>query len=204
VSTQTKRYYSPAEYLELERAAEFKSEYFDGEIFAMSGASRAHGLIAANILASLHGQLRGKPCELFVADMRVKVDATGLYTYPDLVVACGDIRFEDKSLDTLLNPLVVIEVLSPSTEAYDRGTKFEHYRRLESLQEYVLVAQDRYHVDVFRRGEGGDWILSEARGLEETIRLPAIECQLELREVYDKVELPAEPRFPGRPKTKEN
>src|SRR5205085_5334550 len=121
-------YYTPEEYLILERQAEYKSEYFNGEIFAMTGASRRHNLVAANVLASLHGQLRKRPCEVYSSDMRVKVSPTGLYTYPDVVVVCNDPLFDDKQKDTLLNPTVLIEVLSKSTASYDRGEKFEHYR----------------------------------------------------------------------------
>jgi len=135
--------YTPAEYLELERAAERKSEYLDGRIRAMTGASRAHNLIALNIGAELRTQLRGRSCEAYVADMRVKVSSTGLYTYPDVVVACEPIQLEDAYLDTLLNPTVIVEVLSPSTEAYDRGDKLAQYRRLESLRECLLWHRTR-------------------------------------------------------------
>jgi Uma2 family endonuclease len=131
-----------AEYLEIERKAEIKSEYIAGRTYAMSGASRQHNLITANTLSEIHPQLRGRNCEAFVSDMRVKVSPTGMYTYPDDVAVCGEARFEDSHMDTLLNPTVIVEVLSGSTEAYDRGEKFAHYRRLESLREYVLVAQD--------------------------------------------------------------
>jgi Uma2 family endonuclease len=122
--------------------------------------------------------------------MRVKVDPSGLYTYPDLLVICGAERFDDAQKDTLLNPMLIIEVLSPSTEAYDRGDKFEHYRKLESLLEYVLIHQDKPHVERFvRQPEKNNWMLSEAKGLEATIRLDAIDCELALAEIYDKMEL---------------
>ena len=127
--------YTPEQYLELERKAPYKNEFVNGHIYAMSGASRAHNLITGNTHREVSSQLRGRPCETYVSDMRVKVNTTGLYTYPDVVVVCGEIRFDDAQKDTLLNPTVLIEVLSPSTEAYDRGEKFAHYRRLASLQE---------------------------------------------------------------------
>lgn len=189
MSTQPKRFITPEEYLVLERASEARHEYYAGEMFAMGGASRAHVLIVGNLIASLTLQLRGKPCEVLGIDMRVKLDKSGLYTYPDIAVACGDIKFEDRHLDTLINPTVIIEVLSPSTEAYDRGKKFEKYRELESLQEYLLVAQDRVHVEHYRRQNDGEWILAETSILDASLRLPTIDCQLALRDVYDKVDL---------------
>src|SRR5206468_6291774 len=118
------------------------SEYINGQIYAMSGASREHNLIVVNLIRELSSQLRGRPCEVYASDMRVKVRPTGMYTYPDVVAVCGEPRFEDEQVDTLVNPAVIVEVLSPSTEAYDRGQKFAHYRKLESLTEYVLVAQN--------------------------------------------------------------
>jgi Uma2 family endonuclease len=132
---------SPAEYLALERAAEHRHEYVSGRVYAMTGASREHNVIATNTSRALGNQLSGRPCETYQSDMRVKVSETGMYTYPDVVVACGTPAFEDAYVDTLLNPTVIIEVLSPSTEAYDRGEKFAHYRRLPSLREYLLIAQ---------------------------------------------------------------
>jgi Uma2 family endonuclease len=181
--------YSPEEYLALERKAEYKSEYLNGRIIAMSGASRWHNLIAGNLYRELSQQLRGRPCEAYTSDLRVKVSSTGLYTYPDITVACGDILFEDAEIDTLINPNVIVEVLSPSTEAYDRGEKFAHYRRLESLQEYVLVSQDRVRIEYYVR-QGTQWVFSEASTLDETVRLGSIGCDLILRDIYEKVEFP--------------
>lgn len=178
---------TPEEYLKLERKAERKSEYYRGEMYAMSGASREHNLIALNVSASLHRQLRHRPCEAYASDMRVKVSPTGLYTYPDLVVVCGKPQFEDAGLDTLLNPTALIEVLSPSTESCDRGSKFEQYRTLASLVDYLLIAQDRCHVEHYARQPDGKWLLTEARSLEETLRIASIECELALAEVYEKV-----------------
>ena len=179
--------YTPEEYLTLERKADYKSEYVNGQIIAMAGASRQHNLIAGNFYREVSQQLRGRPCEAYISDMRVKVSRTGLYTYPDVVVICGAIRFEDASNNTLLNPLVIVEVLSASTEAYDRGEKFAHYRRLESLQEYLLVAQDKVRLEHYVR-QGAQWVLSEVSDLTDTVHLASIGCDVGLQEVYDKVQ----------------
>lgn len=180
-------YYTPEEYLTLERKADCKSEYVDGQVIAMAGASRIHNLLAGNFYREVSQQLRGRPCEAYINDMRVKVSRTGLYTYPDVVVVCGEIHFEDVDNDTLLNPTVIAEVLSPSTEAYDRGEKFAHYRRLESLQEYLLIAQDKVRIEHYVR-QGAQWLLSEASTLDEVVHLAAIGCDIALRDVYDKVQ----------------
>ena len=180
---------TPEEYLEGERSAETRSEYYAGEVFAMAGASREHTLIAANVLAGIHRQFAGRPCEVYQSDMRVKVSATGLYTYPDVVAICGEARFEDGEHDTLANPLVLVEVLSESTEGYDRGTKSEHYRRIESLREYVLIAQDKVHVEHFVRQPDNTWLLRETEEPNDTLTLPAIQCELTVAEIYDKVEM---------------
>ena len=178
--------YTPEAYLALERKADYKSEYVNGQIFAMAVANRRHNLIASNFCREVSLQLRGRPCETYISDMRVKVSNTGLYTYPDVVVACGDFRFEDMNNDTLINPIVIVEVLSPSTEAYDRGEKFAHYRRLASLQEYLLVSQNQVRIEHYVR-QGTQWALSEASALDEGVHLAAIHCDIALQEVYDKV-----------------
>jgi Uma2 family endonuclease len=184
--------YSPEEYLALERSSSYKSEFHDGQIYAMTGASREHNLISVNIARELSLQLKNRPCEAYLADMRVKAAEARSYHYPDLAVICGTPQFEDGHLDTLLNPTVLMEVLSPSTEAYDRGGKFAHYRKIESLREYLVVSQDQPRIERYARQEGG-WILTEAEGLEGIVTLDAIGCTLALREVYDKVLLtPAE------------
>jgi len=183
MSVQSKPYVTPKEYLERERATEEKHEYFQGEVFAMVGASFAHVTVASNVVISLGSQLRGKPCQVFSADLRVNVSRTGLYTYPDVGVVCGEPEFGDEHRDTLLNPKILIEVLSSSTEAYDRGKKFAHYRTIESLAEYLLVAQDQPRIEQFIRQASGDWLLHEASSLDERIRLPSIECELKLVEV---------------------
>src|SRR5580765_534258 len=136
MSTLAKEYYTPEQYLALEREAEYKSEYINGQIYAMLGASREHIVIAVNLVSELRTQFRGRPCEVYNSDMRVKVNPTGMYTYPDVTATCGEPVFDDKQRNTLTNPNVIIEVLSPSTEVYDRGVKFAHYRRLRSLTDY--------------------------------------------------------------------
>ncbi len=191
-----KSFYTPEQYLALERQASYKSEYVNGGIFAMAGASREHNQIAFNIAGELHGQLKNRPCLAYVNDMRVKVSATGLYTYPDVAAMCGEPQFEDEQMDTLLNPSVIIEILSPSTEAYDRGDKFAHYRRLPSLMEYVLIAQDKVRVEHYIR-QDRRWVLTELDGLDDRLGLVSIQCEIPLREIYAKVDLPVvkhEPR----------
>jgi Uma2 family endonuclease len=191
MSIQPKRFIKPEEYLERERAAEHKSEYFNGEMFAMAGASQAHNLITLNVGSELRQCLRGRPCETYANDMRVRVKENGLYTYPDVTIVCDQPKFDDEEQDTLLNPTVIVEVLSPSTEAYDRGAKFALYRPIESLQEYILVSQDRRHIDQFVRQPNGTWALSDADGEEAEVFLPSIDCRLRLADVYERVELTA-------------
>jgi Uma2 family endonuclease len=178
---------TPEEYLEFERNSEEKHEYFDGEIFAMSGAKRNHNKITTNLSGLVWQHLKGKDCESYSNDMRVFVPETGLYTYPDLVVVCGEPQFQDDVFDTLLNPLLLIEVLSDSTESYDRGKKFQHYRGIESLQEYVLVSQDEARIEKYIKTGDRFWLLSEAVDLNAEIEFSSIECKIALAEVYDKI-----------------
>lgn len=187
--TTAERLYSVEEYLELERAAEIRSEYLQGRIVAMSGASLRHGAISMNLSGLLHAQLRSRPCQAFAADMRVQVAEADFFTYPDIAVVCDEPQLADSHHDTLLNPTVLIEVLSPSTADYDRGRKFEHYRHLTSLREYVLVAQDRVHVEHYTRQDDGSWRLTETDDAGAEIRLPSIDCALRLQDVYEKVPL---------------
>lgn len=189
MSRKIKPYITPEEYLALERKADYKSEYLHGEIFAMTGASRKHNLIATNIVLSLGNQLRVKPCELYVNDMRVKVTAAGLYTYPDVAVVCGEPKFEDGLFDTLQNPTLLIEILSKSTERYDRIAKSDYYRTLDSLAEHLLVAQEEYKIEQYTRQPEGDWILVETSSLEGVVDLRSIDCSLALIDVYNKVSL---------------
>jgi Uma2 family endonuclease len=187
---QLKPYLSPEAYLRLERQAATRSEYLDGEIFAMAGASEAHNLIASNLTASLIVRLKDRPCRVYSSDLRVKVSATGLYTYPDVVGVCGRPQFEDREKDTLLNPTVIIEILSPSTEKYDRGAKFDHYSTLASLTDYLLVGQHSAMIDHYARQPDGKWLLSRYRLLDEVAHITSIDCDLPLTDVYDKVEWP--------------
>ncbi len=189
MATQTKLRLTPEEYLALERNANHKSEYFSGEIFAMTGASEPHNLIVANLVRELSLQLKKRPCKTYPSDMRVKVASTGHYTYPDTTIVCGLSLFEDDQKDTLLNPTVIFEVLSKSTEGYDRGEKFAHYRKLESLTDYVLISQSRHLIEHYVRQPDSQWLLSETEGLGNTLQIASINCALALTELYDKVEI---------------
>lgn len=184
---QPKTYITPDEYLELERNSEYKSEYFNGEIFAMGGASPRHVLIVTNVVSELRSQLKNQPCTVYSTDLRVSVSPTGLYTYPDVVVVCGDPQFSDSRKDTLINPILIVEVLSKSTKNYDRGEKFEQYRTIDSFKEYVLVAQDKHHVEHYIKQPDNTWVLSETNWIENNIELTSIGCNLKLGEIYDKV-----------------
>ena len=187
-SIAARTYLTPEEYLAFERKALTKHEYLSGEIVAMSGASFAHNFITGDIFGELRTQLQGGKCKAATSDMRVKVSETGSYFYPDVVVFCGEPHAEDNRSDTLLNPTVIVEVLSPSTEARDRGEKFWHYQQLASLQEYVLVSQDRVCVERYFR-EGADWLRTEFREFEDVMLLASIECELCLRDIYSSVDI---------------
>jgi Uma2 family endonuclease len=182
---------TPDQYLAMERMADFKSEYDGGFITAMAGGSPEHNTIAVNFSGEIRSQLKGRPCVVFMSDVRLCVSPTGLYTYPDVMVVCGDRQFLDGAKDTLLNPNMIVEVLSDSTESYDRGRKFRHYQQLASFQEYVLVAQDEVRVERFTR-QGDDWVLSTFTSLDDMLRLASIGCEVSLHEIYDKVEFAGE------------
>jgi Uma2 family endonuclease len=179
--------YTAEEYLALERQAEYKSEYIDGQIVAMSGGSFAHSVIAVNLGGTLLNLLHRTPCYVVNSDMRVRVDPR-LYTYPDATVICDEPELEDAEQDTLLNPTVIFEVLSPSTEAYDRGEKFRRYQRIPSLRQYVLVSQNQPTIEVFTR-QGDFWTYRQATGLDASIHLESVDCTLALGEVYARVRL---------------
>lgn len=189
-------HFTPEEYLALERKAEYRSEYIDGEIIAMSGASREHNLVSGNVFGELRNQLKGRPCEAYINDMRLGVDLARHYTYPDVAVVCGEPEFADDQFDTLLNPTVLVEVLSPSTEDYDRGRKFARYRALGTLMDYVLVAQDQMHVEHFTR-DGMRWTLTELGEPDAVLDLPSIDCRLTLAEIYERVKLSPEADLPS-------
>ena len=188
MSTAPKSDLTPAEYLAIERAAETRSEYFGGEMFAMSGASRAHNTISLNIASSMNGQLAARPCEVYMSNMRVKVNAVGLYTYPDVVATCENPEFEDAEVDTLLNPQVIIEVLSKSTEAYDRGKKFENYQKLKSLKEFLLVSQTSPRVERYTRQSDNEWLLWTTGNAAGLVEIKSIDCELKLVDIFAKVE----------------
>jgi Uma2 family endonuclease len=183
---------TPAEYLARERLAETKSEYYDGEIFAMAGSSPDRSLISMNIGGELSHQLLEKPCRVYNSDLRVRSTETA-YSYPDVTVVCGEPEFQDAESDVLLNPTVIVEVLSPTTEGWDRVGKFERYRERESLQEYLLVAQDRAHLERYARQPSGEWLFTVVDGLDGMLVLPTIGCRLELARVYHMVTFPSNP-----------
>ena len=180
--------FTPELYLEMDRQADTRSEYVSGEILAMAGASRQHNRITINISSALSSRLAGTPCEPFATDLRVKGRLTGAYVYPDAVVACAPLEFEDSALDILLNPVVLMEVLSPSTESKDRGWKFAHYRRIETVQEYLLISQSKPFIEHYTRGQNDQWILTEIEGLSNKLLLSSISCELPLSEIYARVD----------------
>jgi Uma2 family endonuclease len=186
VSTQPKPRLTPEEYLAIERAAEFRSEYYDGEMFAMAGTSTSHDLIAGNLYMSLRAQVRGRKCRIYTGEIRVRVGKG--YTYPDISGVCGDERLGDSQFDILLNPNFLAEVLSPSTEAYDRGRKFEQYRTIESLSQYLLIAQDRVHLDLYTKSTDG-WNLKSYDSLTDQVQLESIGCTVNIADLYEDIDL---------------
>ncbi len=192
MSLQPKTSLSFDDWLEGERAAlEGRSEYVAGEVFAMTGASAEHNAISMNIGSELRTQMKGRPCQVYAADMKVRIQAADAGKYPDLVAFCGPAEFQDGRRDLLLNPSLIVEVLSTSTEAYDRGDKFSLYRRIPSLREYLLVSQQRVQAELYARGADNRWTLTEFNDLGDHLPLTSVDCSLALSEVYDKVELPA-------------
>lgn len=189
MSTQPVPYVSPEEYLQAERLAPFKSEYVSGQVWAMSGASRAHNTIAVNLIASLHTALRGTPCQVFGSDMRVYVPENITYAYPDVTLVCGPQVYIDRHADTLANPTVLLEILSPSTAQYDRTVKFIKYRRLPSLREYVLVHQDTRHIEQFARFDD-IWIAGECAGEASMLELACVGITVPLADIYENVVFP--------------
>jgi len=176
-----------AEYLAFERESEYKHEFIDGEIFMMSGASRNHSLITVSTSSALYNQLRGKGCSVYSSDMKVLTPSTDTYVYPDLTIVCGESQLADDKSDILLNPTLIIEILSPSTELHGRNVKFRRYREIETLQEYVLIAQDQARIERFLRQDDETWLFSEVNGLEASIIFPSISCTLRLAEIYEQV-----------------
>jgi len=192
-STEPVRRLTETEYLSVERAAEFKSEFFDGEMFAMAGGTPQHSRIATNLAREFGNRLERSQCVPYNSDLRIKVEPTGLFTYPDLSVICGPLQFAAGTEDTMVNPTVLVEVLSDSTEAYDRGKKFEHYRQIPALKEYLVVSQKEPRIEQFVRQADGRWLLNEATGLKATLAIPSLGISLSLAEVFAKVDFVAGP-----------
>jgi Uma2 family endonuclease len=178
------------QYLAIDRAAEFRSEFLDGEMIAMSGASLVHNRLQGNIYAEVRTALRGGNCEALNSDLRIRVSAR-MYTYADISVVCGKPVLADERQDILLNPIVIFEILSPSTEKYDRGVKFQHYRTIDSLKGYILVAHDAVRVEHYTRGDDNTWTLRDHQTLEEELKIASIGVSLPLSRIYDRIELPA-------------
>ena len=185
--------FSVSEYYELERAATYKSDFYEGEIFAMAGGTERHSRICTNVLTELGQRLKGRPCLPYESNLRLKVIANGLRTYPDVSVYCGALERDEEDSDgeTYTNPTVLFEVLSRSTEGYDRGLKAAGYRRIETLKAYVLIWQNTPHVEMFERQADGSWLLREVSGLQATLSIPTINVQLPLADVYARVEFTA-------------
>jgi Uma2 family endonuclease len=181
---------SEEQYLAIDRAAEFRSEFVDGEIFAMSGSSFRHAALQSNVLVEVANCLRGTDCRVFGADLRVRVSNTRMYAYPDVCVVCGKELLADEQQDILLNPVVIFEVLSPTTEKYDRGLKFQHYRAIESLKDYILVDQNQVLVEQFTRQDDNTWTLRDYRLPNQELTIPSINVSLPVRRIYDRIELP--------------
>ena len=197
---ETSRRLTEAEYLEIERAAEFRSEFYQGEMFAMAGASPQHSLISANVIGEFRHRLKGSQCRAHTPDLRIKIEATGLCTYPDVSVICGSLQFAEGTKDTVVNPTVLVEVLSESTEAYDRGRKFEHYRQIPSLREYLLIRQTEPRVEQFIRQAEGRWLLNETTGMDKSLDLPSLGITVPLAEIFAEVDFAPAPIRPPTPR----
>jgi Uma2 family endonuclease len=198
MSAPLQSHLTPEEYVAIERAAQFRSEYYNGRMYAMPGGSHAHAIAIHNMGRILGNLLEERPCLVTSSDLRVRVEPGGLYTYPDIVVVCGKPQYADDQRDTLLNPVLIIEVLSPSTEAYDRGFKSAQYRAMASLEEYALVSQAEPRIEVYRR-QGAHWLLSEYIGLEAVCRLESVGCSLTLSAVYKNIAFGGEDSGAFRP-----
>jgi len=184
-----KLYYSKEEYLEIEAAADYKSEYYQGELFAMSGGSPKHSIISFNLIREIGQGLRNKNCIGFESNMKLEIAEADAYVYPDLMVVCGDVKLAENTTDVITNPVLIIEVLSPGTEAFDRGKKFEYYRSVESLKEYVLVSQDKPKIETYFRSDLNNWEYTVISGIEKTVVFRSIDYEVKLEEIYYKTEL---------------
>ena len=187
MSSLPKHRYSAEEYLAIDNEADYKSEYVAGDIFAMGGATPKHVLIAGNTAREFGNRLRDTNCQVYSAGLRIQADLDNVYYYPDVVVVCGRPEYRDSRRDTVTNPLVIVEVLSPTTRNYDRGDKFAHYRRLDSLREYILIDQDACHVEHFVRKEG-IWEFSESDDCQGSLVIPTLDIAIALTEIYAKLE----------------
>jgi Uma2 family endonuclease len=188
MTTQAIAFVTPDEYLAAERVSESRSEYLDGVVCPMTGGSINHIRIVTNLTRELSNQLLTRPCDVLSVDLKVRLPDSRKFFYPDVTVVCGELQFHDRRRDIILNPVVIIEVLSKSTEAFDRGAKFQAYQTLDSLKEYVLVAQDKPFVEQFVRQADGKWTYTAVAGLEGSLSLPSVECTLSLSAVYSKVD----------------
>jgi Uma2 family endonuclease len=191
---QPKKRFTPQEYYELERVAEYKSDFYAGEIFAMAGGTIRHSRICTNLIRETGNRLKGTPCETFESNLRLKIKLTGLRNYPDMSVYCGPFEYdeEDPNRETVTNPTVLFEVLSPSTEAYDRGFKSENYRRIPSLKAYLLISQNKAHVEIYQRQTDGSWSLREEDRMNAALAIPPLGIELPLAEIYAGVDFTAE------------
>jgi Uma2 family endonuclease len=184
---QARKLYTPEEYLTLERAAVYKSEYLNGEIYAMSGGTPNHSEIAVSVGSELRTQLKRTPCHVFSSDLKIKTTSSSLFSYPDVSVICGQPQFHDAHQDVVTNPVVIVEVLSDSTEAYDRGRKFFQYRQIDTLMDYILISQKEPYIDHFTKHQDGRWAVTTVVGLSSSLRIASIDCTLLLSEIYDKI-----------------
>jgi Uma2 family endonuclease len=187
MSTAPERHYTPAEYLAIERKSEERHELINGHIVRMQGGTERHAAICDNLLERTKARLRGSPCRPYSAALRIKIEATSNYTYPDLSIVCGERQFDDEQRDTLTNPRLIVEVLSPSTERHDRGWKFKNYQLITSFEEYVLISQDEPRIERFLRQGDVGWLMTAVAGLDKTVRFESVDCELPLAEIYEEV-----------------
>ncbi len=185
-----KEYYTKEEYLEMEDSAEYKSEYYQGEIFAMAGGSPKHSIICFNIYRSLGNAIADKDCTGFESNMKLELAEADAYVYPDVMVVCGEIRLAENTNDVITNPVLIAEVLSPGTESFDRGKKFEYYQRLMSIKEYVLVSQDKPMVESYFKQDENSWLYTAVKGIDKTAVFKSLECEIALKDIYHKIPLP--------------
>lgn len=198
MSAQVQPRLTPEQYLELDRQSEIRNEYYDGRMFAMSGGKFNHARITANLSGDLRYALKKTPCGVASSDLRIRIAPDGLYTYPDITVVCGEPEFHDDKNDTLVNPILVVEVLSPSTEAYDRGFKAGQYRQMASLKEYALVSQFEARIEVFRRQESGAWLLWEYAGMDAACHFASVRCDIALADIYENIVFASADPFSSR------